>query len=118
MRGPEGTANGALLRAGEILASEELAFERRLSARNSQELAKGPAGDGPRHRPAPRLRGRLLRRGRPLTLLLGTPPVRDQARNGRAPATAGTERLPWRYWIDGGPTASPYRPHSPRSGTT
>lgn len=41
--GPEGTASGVLLRAGEITKGADLTRKRRLSARNDKELAKGPA---------------------------------------------------------------------------
>lgn len=41
--GPEGEANGVLLRAGEILTGAEQARARRRSARRDTELAKGPA---------------------------------------------------------------------------
>ncbi|GAB2925143.1 hypothetical protein GCM10027028_24060 [Streptomyces sundarbansensis] len=41
--GPEGHASGVLLRAGEINVGAHLARDRRVSARNDKELAKGPA---------------------------------------------------------------------------
>lgn len=41
--GPEGRASGVLLRAGEINVGAALARDRRVSARNDKELAKGPA---------------------------------------------------------------------------
>ena len=41
--GPEGKASGVLLRAGEILTGAPLAAARRPKARNTNELAKGPA---------------------------------------------------------------------------
>ncbi len=39
----EGTASGVLLRAGEVLTGTEQAAARRPKARNTRELAKGPA---------------------------------------------------------------------------
>jgi len=39
---PEGTASGVLLRAGEIVAGEELARSRRPAAKTSRDLARGP----------------------------------------------------------------------------
>lgn len=41
--GPEGSPNGGLLRAGEILSGHEWAHKHRPNARNDHELAKGPA---------------------------------------------------------------------------
>jgi len=39
---PEGVASGVLLRAGEIVAGEELARSRRPAAKTSRDLARGP----------------------------------------------------------------------------
>lgn len=39
---PEGTASGVLLRAGEIVAGEDLARSRRPAAKTSRDLARGP----------------------------------------------------------------------------
>ncbi|MFB7518244.1 DNA-3-methyladenine glycosylase [Streptomyces sp. NPDC056144] len=115
--GPEGEASGVLLRAGEILTGAEQARPRRRSARNDKELAKGPA------RLATALDVTLSLNGTdtcadenaPLALLTGTPPTRDLVENGPRTGVGGDGAPhPWRYWITGDPTVSPYRPHTPR----
>jgi DNA-3-methyladenine glycosylase len=114
--GPGGTPTALLLRAGRIVAGEELARERRLSSRRDSDLASGPAR---------------------LCQALGI----DMAQNGLDVCTVGSELvitsttasyekkicqgprvgissaadLPWRYWIDGDRTVSAYRAHVPRN---
>ncbi|MFJ5677157.1 DNA-3-methyladenine glycosylase [Streptomyces sp. NPDC093097] len=119
--GPEDRASAVLLRAGEILTGRSLAAGRRPKARNTDELAKGPA----------RLATALdidrsldgvdvcASTDSPLTILHGTPAPRALVRNGPRTGVGGDGAgHPWRYWIDGDPTVSPYRPHSPRRRTT
>ncbi|MFE9247307.1 DNA-3-methyladenine glycosylase [Streptomyces sp. NPDC007088] len=115
--GPEGSASGVLLRAGEIVEGAELAWPRRPAARTERELAKGPA------RLATALDVDRALDGAdvcgppdaPLHLLAGTPAPAGQVRNGPRTGVAGEGGVhPWRFWIDGDPTVSPYRAHSPR----
>ncbi|BDH04519.1 DNA-3-methyladenine glycosylase [Streptomyces seoulensis] len=115
--GPEGTASGVLLRAGEIVEGAELARERRLSARNDKELAKGPA------RLATALDVDRALDGTdactpgetPLRILAGTPVPSEQVRSGPRTGVAGDGGVhPWRFWVADDPTVSPYRPHVPR----
>lgn len=55
----------------------------------------------------------------PLSILTGTPPPSDLVRNGPRTGVGGDGAPhPWRYWIDGDPTVSPYRAHTPRRRTT
>ncbi|MFD4721696.1 DNA-3-methyladenine glycosylase [Streptomyces sp. NPDC058423] len=122
--GPEGKASGVLLRAGEIRVGEDVAFKRRLSARHSKELAKGPARlatalDIDRTLDGADVCADANAALSPLTMLTGTPPVRDQVRNGPRTGVGGEGAThPWRYWIDGDPTVSPYRAHVPRRRAT
>lgn len=118
--GPEGMASGVLLRAGEIRTGAELARKRRISAPNDKELAKGPArlataldidralnGSDVIADPATPLA--------PLSVLFGTPPPADQVRSGPRTGVGGDgSHQPWRFWIDGDRTVSPYRAHAPR----
>ncbi|WP_280720257.1 DNA-3-methyladenine glycosylase [Kitasatospora sp. MAP5-34] len=114
--GQDGHSSAVLLRAGEVLDGVELARKRRPAARKDRELAQGPArltmavgvdrafngadacGDGIHFR-----------------VLTGIPPdpalVRTGPRTGVSGAGATT---PWRFWIDGDPSVSPYRPHVPK----
>lgn len=115
--GPEGSAGAVLLRAGEVVEGIDAARGRRRSARTDRDLARGPA----------RLSAAL---GLDLTadgidLLDPRSPVRLQplarrlagigtsARTGVAGPGAPT---PWRYFLTGDPTVSPYRPARPRAG--
>ena len=114
--GPGATPTAVLLRAGRIVAGEELARSRRPSSRRDTDLAAGPAR---------------------LCLALGI----DMAQNGVDVCLVGAELLvtsttdsydkkicqgprvgistaidlPWRYWIEGDPTVSAYRAHVPRN---
>ncbi|MFE0426363.1 DNA-3-methyladenine glycosylase [Streptomyces sp. NPDC058953] len=122
--GPEGRASGVLLRAGEVLRGQELARKRRLSARYDKELAKGPARLATALDVDRALNGTDLCPGRasaaaPLTLFPGPAPSPDQVRSGPRTGVGGDgAHHPWRYWIDGDPTVSPYRAHTPRKRTT
>lgn len=118
----EGTASGVLLRAGEVVKGVESARKRRPKARNDSELAKGPArlatalgvdralngtdvcGDDPRA---------------PLRVLTGTPAPAHLVRTGPRTGVGGEGAThPWRYWIAGDPSVSPYRAHQPRRRKT
>uniref|UniRef100_A0AAU2VZC5 Putative 3-methyladenine DNA glycosylase n=1 Tax=Streptomyces sp. NBC_00008 TaxID=2903610 RepID=A0AAU2VZC5_9ACTN len=119
--GPEGMASGVLLRAGDILTGAELTRKRRLSARNDRELAKGPARLATALDIDRALDGTdaIARPGAVLSVLHGTPPPRDQVRNGPRTGVGGDGAIhPWRFWIEGDPTVSPYRAHAPRRRST
>ncbi|WP_239001090.1 DNA-3-methyladenine glycosylase [Jiangella asiatica] len=114
--GEEGTATAVLLRAGEVVDGAELAASRRPAARSARDLARGPA----------RLASALgLGRsddgadlcGSPSTtaLLAGPRADGDLVRNGPRVGVSGPggngDEFPWRFWLDGEPTVSTYRPH-------
>ncbi|WP_351225092.1 DNA-3-methyladenine glycosylase [Streptomyces sp. NPDC002133] len=119
--GPERSASGVLLRAGEIRVGTELARKRRISARNDRELAKGPARLATALDIDRTLDGADVCGGTdtPLRILTGTPAASEQVRNGPRTGVGGAGAgHPWRYWISDDPTVSPYRPHSPRRRST
>ncbi|MER5635037.1 DNA-3-methyladenine glycosylase [Streptomyces nitrosporeus] len=119
--GPEGMASGVLLRAGEITVGAEAARKRRLSARHDRELAKGPARLATALDVDRRLDGTdtIAGAGGALSVLHGTPPPRDQVCSGPRTGVGGDgAHQPWRFWIDGDPTVSPYRAHVPRRRRT
>jgi DNA-3-methyladenine glycosylase len=113
--GVEGVATGVLLRAGEVIDGVELARERRHTTRGDADLARGPArltvalgitlGDGG----ADLVTGaiRLESAPHPVTEFASGP------RTGVA-GEGGTDAYPWRFWIPGDPTVSPYKPAAAR----
>lgn len=115
----DGTATAVLLRAGEVIEGAALAASRRLSARTAREYARGPArltsalGLG-----RPDNGVDLCAPGSPTQLLPGPPVAVDRVRTGPRVGVSGAGgdgvAFPWRFWLDGEPTVSPYRPHVPK----
>ncbi|GAA2369689.1 DNA-3-methyladenine glycosylase [Streptomyces cuspidosporus] len=119
--GPEGFPSGVLLRAGEILSGQEWAHKHRPTARNDQELAKGPARLATALGVDRRLNGSDVCSGpqAPMRILTGTPVPPDRVLSGPRTGVGGEGAThPWRFWIDGDPTVSPYRAHTPRRRTS
>lgn len=120
--GPEGQARAVLLRAGEVVTGRELARRRRPTARGDADLAKGPARlatalDVDRGLDGTDLCG--SGDGEGMRLMPGTPPEPGRIRRGPRTGIPGEGGLPpWRFWIDGDPTVSPYRPHRRRAHRT
>lgn len=116
--GPEGQAGGVLLRAGEVIAGQDAAFARRTAARTARDLARGPGrlGDAvglrhPRHDGIDAIAG-VERAGALARLWL--PDALPDAGVAAGPrvgvaGVAGTDAFPWRFWIVGEPTVSPFR---------
>jgi DNA-3-methyladenine glycosylase len=113
--GVEGVATGVLLRAGQVIDGVELARERRHSTRSDADLARGPArltvalgitlADG----------GADLATGA-IRLEAAPHPVPEYASGPRTGVAGegGTDAYPWRFWIPGDPTVSPYKRHVPK----
>ncbi len=105
---PEGTAGAVLLRAGEVVEGIELVRQRRAGV-SDRDLARGPGRLGR----ALDLRrdhdGADLRRG-VITLRLPRRPVPpgEIASGPRVGLRLAADR-PWRFWIAGDPSVSPYR---------
>lgn len=116
--GPEGHASGVLLRGGEILAGGELARERRPKARKDTELAQGPARLATALGIDKTLDGTDICGAdpdAPLRILTGRPAAAETVRTGPRTGVGGEGAgHPWRFWLDGDPTVSRYRPHQPR----
>ena len=119
--GPSGRASAVLLRGGEVVDGVELARSRRPAARRDVDLARGPA----RLAGALGLTGAdtgadLCAPGAVLRVLPGagpaaqSQPVRWGPRVGVSGPGGDAERYPWRAWVEGEPTVSPYRAAAPR----
>ncbi len=112
--GQPGTAGAVLLRAGLVVAGEEVARQRRPTARSDRDLARGPA----------RLAAALgLSRTDNGVDVCGPSSLRvldggdvDPAliRSGPRVGLARAADRPWRFWLHGDPTVSVYRPHALR----
>jgi DNA-3-methyladenine glycosylase len=114
--GVEGQASAVLLRAGAVVAGIEVARARRPSARLDRDLARGPARLTQALGIDAAANGTFLLDGSgPITLRLPESPV-DIAliRSGPRVGVAGGHDTPWRFWLDGEPTVSAYRRHTPR----
>lgn len=107
---PEGVGSGILLRAGEVVAGRDLARERRTTSRTDADLARGPArlvvatgitlDDG----------GADVVVGDRVRLELQEPAaVFSQGPRTGVAGPGGTHEFPWRFWIPGDPTVSPYK---------
>ncbi|WP_292704161.1 DNA-3-methyladenine glycosylase [Microbacterium sp. 69-10] len=120
--GPEGEAGGVLLRAGEVVEGTDAAAARRgvetpLGRTALRDLARGPGrlgqAVGLRHAlhdgidfvSGAELHGAVAR------LLLLDEPLSDVSAGPRVgvAGVAGTSAFPWRFWITGDPTVSPFR---------
>lgn len=119
--GPEGVAGGVLLRAGEVIEGADAAARRRgaalpLTAIARRDLARGPGRFGqacglrhPRHDGVDAITGEEWH-GAVAELWLSEDSVEVSSgpRVGVA-GIAGTDAFPWRFWISGDPTVSPFR---------
>ena len=118
--GEEGSASAVLLRAGAIIAGEDLARARRARGPGvvaSRDLARGPA----------RLCQALaiVRSLDGADVCVAQSPLRVRAGAGNPARSAkiltgprvgvsSAAEIPWRFWYEGDPTVSVYRPHVPR----
>lgn len=111
---PPGVASAVLLRGGEIVDGVEVARMRRLTTKRDTDLARGPAllciamgitlADG----------GADLDGGRfELTLPSELAPFATSPRTGVS-GPGGTDEYPWRFFIPGDPTVSPYKRSVPK----
>ncbi|CAM2756246.1 DNA-3-methyladenine glycosylase [Actinomyces slackii] len=122
--GPKGLSRAVLLRGGEVIEGLDLARSRRPAARADRDLARGPGrlcaalglsrvDDGAALGP-PGARVSLALPG------AGQAPAPGAIRTGPRTGVAGPggdgEAFPWRFWIEGEPTVSPYKAAAPRRG--
>jgi DNA-3-methyladenine glycosylase len=111
---PDGIAGGVLLRAGSVVEGVDAAIER--SGRAGRDLARGPGRFGqvsglrhPIHDGVDAITGVPLNGAvAELWLTEGALRIATGPRVGVA-GHAGTHAFPWRFWIEGDPTVSPFR---------
>jgi DNA-3-methyladenine glycosylase len=118
--GRPGAATAVLLRAGEVVSGVEVARGRRPAAGSDRDLARGPArlasalglGRDDNGGDVTATRGdggpatyRVLRGRRPALAA-----VRAGPRVGVSGAGGDAAAYPWRFWLEGDPTVSAYRP--------
>ena len=134
--GEEGSASAVLLRAGRVIAGEELACARRTRGTTAiapRDLARGPArlcqalGIDRSQNGAD-----MVSAGSPLRMLseagnparsallapgdetLIHPATPRRIVTGPRVGVSSAAEIPWRFWYDGDPTVSVYRAHVPR----
>jgi DNA-3-methyladenine glycosylase len=107
---PAGSASAVLLRAGEVIDGHDVARSRR-GRSTDRDLARGPA------RLCQALGIDLAHNGvdlgtGPVTLVRGESP--ELVRTGPRVGLRKAADRPWRFWADGEPTVSTYRPAAAR----
>ena len=138
--GEPGSASAVLLRAGAIIAGEDLARARRTRGPVPEgPVSEGPVSEGPVSKDRARIAPRDLARGparlcqalgidrgldgadvcvagAPLRMLsgAGNPARSAKIATGPRVGVSSAAEIPWRFWYDGDPTVSVYRPHVPR----
>jgi DNA-3-methyladenine glycosylase len=108
--GSEGLSSGVLMRAGEVVEGEALVRVRRGATVRPRDLARGPARltvalDIDRRHDGTDLTGPGA-----LWISAGVPVDDARVRTGPRVGVAGEGGVrPWRFWVDGEPSVSPYR---------
>ncbi|MFI9640800.1 DNA-3-methyladenine glycosylase [Micromonospora sp. NPDC051925] len=110
--GGEGEAAAVLLRAGAVVDGLPIARERRGDVAD-RDLARGPARLAVALGVTASANGTCVLDGSgPLLLSPPTRPVsRAEVSAGPRVGVAAAHDVPWRFWITGDPTVSPYRRH-------
>jgi DNA-3-methyladenine glycosylase len=111
--GEDGDASAVLLRAGEVVGGEDIAVARRPDVKH-RDLGRGPARLARLLGVTGEDNGLDLTGAAPLTLLAGkrvpNSLVRTGPRVGLNPSMGEAADWPWRFWVDGSPAVSPFRP--------
>lgn len=112
---PEGEATAVLLRAAEVIEGEALAEVRRVGASGRsiphRDLARGPARLVVAAGIALADDGADLFGGRFELLLPDAPAEYATGPRTGVSGAGGGAAFPWRYWLPGDPTVSPYKRH-------
>jgi DNA-3-methyladenine glycosylase len=109
---PDGECSAVLIRAGEIVEGADLARVVR-SGSSDRDLARGPARLTKALSLGREDNGRDLCDGGPLTVL-----ARESddftITTGPRVGVSSAKEIPWRFWIQGDRTVSPYKEHKPK----
>jgi DNA-3-methyladenine glycosylase len=117
--GPEGVASAVLLRAGVVLSGTDVARSRRDSSRSDVDLARGPARLATVLGVDSAANGAdLCTATSPVRLLTGEQVPDAVVQCGPRVGVAAAGEVPWRLWIAGEPSVSPYRPGGRRRRPT
>lgn len=112
-----GTASAVLMRAGAVTAGEELARRRRPVQGPARDLARGPARLCQALGIDRTLNGvDFCDPASPLRLRNGirSEVEKNAIRTGPRVGVSSAATVPWRFWLDGEPSVSVYRPWVPR----
>jgi DNA-3-methyladenine glycosylase len=111
-----GTASAVLMRAGEVIAGEDLARRRRPVKGPPRDLARGPARLCQALGIDRALNGAdFCDPASPVRLRTRIGPVEENAIcTGPRVGVSAAATVPWRFWLDGEPSVSVYRPWVPR----
>lgn len=108
--GVEGEASAVLIRAGEVIEGVERARERRGAIVRDRDLARGPGRLSVALGVTVSLNGvNLLSRRGHLRLSLPDRPVSAHDVSPRTGVSGEGSTIPWRFFLPGEPTVSPYR---------
>jgi DNA-3-methyladenine glycosylase len=111
---PAGTATAVLLRAGEVIDGAPVARERRTTSKTDADLARGPARLVVALGIALSDDGLDLESGEVTLELAAEPAPHESGPRTGVSGPGGTIDYPWRFWIPGDPTVSPYKPSAPK----
>jgi DNA-3-methyladenine glycosylase len=108
--GPPGVASAVLLRAGQITDGLNIAQGRRPRS-TLRDLARGPARLTQSLAIDRGLDGAdVTKPGSPMFVTAGDGVAEDQVRTGPRVGISVAAERPWRFWVDGDPSVSTYRP--------
>jgi DNA-3-methyladenine glycosylase len=116
--GEEGTASAVLLRAGEVVTGADLARARRPRS-SERDLTRGPARLCQALAIDRDLNGAdVCDPAGPLRIMAGAGADLSLLRAGPRTGVNGAKEVPWRFWLEGERSVSPYRPHVPKRRRT